>query len=276
MLSSQLRHLACLSLLAVFATGCGRFVFKPSQQTVKLSAEQQQSALAATQRFQHQASKLDKDNQELESLLAQSRQQIQLLRDEVQATRSQLQNSTSQLAEARSSNQSLQQRTQALAASVQRQTTASIRPNNSLLRELAIANLPGVHVRADGDVIRVEISSDQLFQPGSAYLKTGAKELVRSVASELLSAYPRQKIGVEGHTERSSRTNTQYASPFHLSVAQAMVVYDSMIRDARAPANHLFVIGQGAEHPVVSNATTAGQARNRRIELVVYPDTVTR
>ncbi len=41
------------------------------------------------------------------------------------------------------------------------------------------------------------------------------------------------------------------------------------------PAKQLFVIGHGANHPVVSNATKSGQARNRRIELVVYPERMT-
>ena len=38
------------------------------------------------------------------------------------------------------------------------------------------------------------------------------------------------------------------------------------------PADQLFVIGHGANHPVVSNASDAGKARNRRIEFVVYPE----
>ena len=36
--------------------------------------------------------------------------------------------------------------------------------------------------------------------------------------------------------------------------------------------NQLFVIGHGGNHPVVSNASDAGKARNRRIEFVVYPE----
>jgi outer membrane protein OmpA-like peptidoglycan-associated protein len=34
----------------------------------------------------------------------------------------------------------------------------------------------------------------------------------------------------------------------------------------------LFVVGHGANHPAVSNGTSAGKERNRRVELVVYPD----
>ena len=53
-------------------------------------------------------------------------------------------------------------------------------------------------------------------------------------------------------------------------------VYDALVRTAGVPSNQLFVVGHGSNHPVVSNATPAGQARNRRVELVIYPETVTR
>jgi outer membrane protein OmpA-like peptidoglycan-associated protein len=34
----------------------------------------------------------------------------------------------------------------------------------------------------------------------------------------------------------------------------------------------VFVVGHGTNHPVVSNAPPAGKACNRRIEIVVYPE----
>ena len=54
--------------------------------------------------------------------------------------------------------------------------------------------------------------------------------------------------------------------------AQALAVYNVLIKQATIAAQQLFVIGHGANHPVVSNATDAGMARNRRIEFVVYPE----
>jgi outer membrane protein OmpA-like peptidoglycan-associated protein len=38
----------------------------------------------------------------------------------------------------------------------------------------------------------------------------------------------------------------------------------------------LFLAGHGPNHPVVSNATPAGKDRNRRVELVIYPERATR
>jgi len=82
-------------------------------------------------------------------------------------------------------------------------------------------------------------------------------------------------VGIEGHTDGSPMTSPQYPSDQHLSVAQAMAVYDALTR-AGMPARQLFVVGHGGSHPVVSNGTEAGRARNRRVEVVIYPESMRR
>jgi flagellar motor protein MotB len=238
---------------------------------------QQQTALAQqTQQYQQRAATLDRDNQELESLLAQSRQQNQLLEEQVRATQVQLRDTTDRLASAQSENDELRGRTTALAASVQTRSQAEIRANNSLLRSLTITSMPGINVRQDGDVIRIELPGDQLFNPGTAQLKLGADALLRTVAADLAQNYPQQLIGIEGHADGSPMTSPQFPTDQHLTVAQAMAVYDVLTRVGGMPARQLFVVGHGSAHPVVSNGTDAGRARNRRIEAVIYPEAMSR
>src|SRR5262249_25452000 len=153
-----------------------------------------------TQQYQQRAASLDHDNQELQSMLAQSRQQAQLMQDQIQATQTQLRDTTNQLASLQADNEQMRTRTTAMAASMQTRSQAEIRPNNSLLRNLTITNLPGVQVRQDGDVVRVELPADQLFNPGTAQIKTGSDDLIRSVGADLVRNYPQQLIGIEGHT----------------------------------------------------------------------------
>jgi chemotaxis protein MotB len=244
------------------------------QAVMPLSPQQQQALASQTQQYQQRAAQLDRDNQELASLLAQSRQQAQLLEEQVRATQSQLRDTTDRLAAIQMDNQQLQSRTTAMAASVQLRNQAEIRPNNSLVRNLSVTNLPGVQVRQDGDVIRIEISSDQLFNPGTAQLKPGADAVFRSVAVDMTQNYSRQLIGIEGHTDGGSPASAQYPSAQHLTIAQATVVYDTLTRTGGMPPKQLFVVGHGANHPIVSNGTEAGRALNRRIELVIYPETM--
>jgi flagellar motor protein MotB len=267
-----------LGICSLLAIGCGQLAYAPAGQkaAVTLSPEQQAAMAQQTQQYQQRAASLDRDNQELESLLAQTRQQIQLLEEQVRATQTQLRDTTDRLASVQADNDQLRNRTTALAASVQTRSQAEIRANNSLLRSLSIANLPGINVRQDGDVIRIELPGDQLFNFGTGQLKLGADGLLRTVAADLAQNYPQQMIGIEGHADGSPMTSPQFPTDQHLTVAQAMAVYDLLTRAGGMPHRQLFVVGHGGSHPIVSNATDAGRARNRRIELVIYPETMRR
>jgi flagellar motor protein MotB len=270
---------ATLSIGLIFltaASGCGRLVKSPNNQATAVMQQQMQVVAQQSQEYQTRAQSLDKNNQELESMLAQSRQQVQLLTDEVSATRDQLKSTTDQLLAIRTDNDSLRTKTSALVASVQQRAGAEIRPNNSLLQNLTIDEIAGATVRQDGDVIRVEIAGDQLFMPGSPYPKDGGEQLILSVAAELSRNFPDNIIGIEGHTDDKPTHSQQFPSNHHLSVAQALAAYNALIKRNVMPAQQLFVIGHGSNHPVVSNATESGKARNRRIEFVVYPERVAR
>lgn len=269
-----------LAASALGIAGCSgsQYAFGPPAQAapVTLSPQQQTALAQQTQQYQQRAASLDRDNQELESMLAQTRQQAQLLQEQVAATQTQLRDTTDRLAAVQADNDLLRNRTTALAASVQTRSQAEIRANNSLLRSLTITNMPGVNVRQDGDVIRIELPADQLFNAGTAQPKVGADVLVRTIAVDLAQNYPQQLIGIEGHTDGSPMTSPQYPTDQHLAVSQAMAVYDSLTRTSGLPAKQLFVVGHGASHPLVSNGTEAGRTRNRRIEIVIYPETFSR
>jgi flagellar motor protein MotB len=283
------RRTAILALLlpALALAGCNHQMVAGNQppaaaavappQPAAIAQNPQQQALAQqTQQLQQRAASLDKDNQELASLLAQSRQQIQLLEDQMRVTQQQLRDTTDRLASVQSSNDQLRGQTSALTASMQTRGAAEIRANNSLIRNLTIANMPGVTVRQDGDVVRIELPGDQLFNFGTAQFKIGADALVRTLAADLGQNYPQQMIGIEGHTDGSPPATPQSPTDKHLAVAQATALFDMLTRSAGLPANQLFVVGHGGAQPIVSNATEAGRARNRRLEVVVYPETVRR
>lgn len=273
----RLPFIALLSI-ACLASGCGRVVFRPKNQPgqpVSLSAEQQQLLAQQQDDLRRRAEQLDRDNQELESLLAQSRQQTQLLSDQVVATQTQLKATADRLANSQQDNSQLKKQTEALVASSKQTITGGFRPNSSLIKPLALRDAPGVDLRQDGDVIRVALDSDRLFYTSSSQMQPTGERLTESVASQLLAAYSGHLIGIEGHTDGAPISSAQHPTAHHLSVAQATQVYD-LLRRAGAPANQLFVIGHGANHPLVSNATEAGRQKNRRIELVVYPETVRR
>jgi flagellar motor protein MotB len=267
------------ALATILVAGCNQYAASPYAQQqaapVTLSPQQQTALAQQTTQYQQRAASLDRDNQELQAMLAQSRQQTQLLDEQIKATQTQLRDTTDRLAALQGDNEQLRGRTSAMAASMQTRSTAEIRANNTLLQSMTIANMPGINVRQDGDVIRIELPGDQLFNFGTAQLKLGSDSLLKTIASDVTQNYPQQLIGIEGHTDGSPMTSPQYPTDQHLSVAQSMAVYDALTR-AGMPARQLFVVGHGGSHPVVSNGTDAGRARNRRIEVVIYPETMRR
>ena len=258
-------------LLTVLVAGCAdnAMVLKG-----RLSqAEQQQVAMSQqNQQIQDRAVALDRDNQEMGALLAQSRQQSKVFEDQLAALRDQLRGVTAQLAQTRAEKENSVKQVKTLTASMQRQGGVSINPNNSFLQTLPAINTAGVFVRRDGDVIRIELPSNSLFESGSSRLRPGAANLISDVAAELVRTYPDQMIGAEGHTDNDPIVGNQWRNNHELSVARAMTVYDVLVARTRLQGNQLFVVGHGSNHPVVSNATLEGKQRNRRVELVVYPD----
>jgi flagellar motor protein MotB len=259
-----------LALLAL--AGCAQNPYAMQGQMTTL--QQQQLALSQqNQQLQTKASTLDQDNQELEMHLAQSRQQNKLLQDQLAAFRDQLTSANQQLAQTRDEKTTIEKRTQAALASNKARAGASITPNSSLEQSLPSFAIPGVEVRQDIDVIRIELPVDKMFDAAGARLRNEATPMIDSVVAEIDRRYPGHYIGVEGHTDTDSPApGSQWFSNHQLSAARAQAVFDYLVARTRLKPQQLFVVGHGGNHPVVSNGTNAGKARNRRVELAVYPD----
>ncbi|MHB1033498.1 MAG: OmpA/MotB family protein [Pirellulales bacterium] len=256
-------------LAAGLAAGCAPNTYVQSQ--IKTYNEQQLALSQKSNELQSRIKTLDDDNKGLEIELAQSRQQSQLLNSQVTTLQEQLNSVTTQLAQSKGEKDATDEKIKAITAS-NRKLGATITANSSLRDSLPAINLPGVVVRADGDVVRIELPESQLFQPGGAQWKPGAAAVIDSVAAEVVRTYPEQIIGVEGHTDSDPVRGGQWGDNHQLSVGYAMAVYNHMITRTRLRPGQLFVVGHGANHPVVSNGSTAGKERNRRVELVVYPE----
>ncbi|MBX7072722.1 MAG: OmpA family protein [Pirellulales bacterium] len=270
------RFAGCLcALAALAASGCTQNPMMMQSQIQSL--QQQQLAISQQNReLQTRATTLDNDNQELERLLAQSQQQVRLFEDQVTVMREQLTATSSQLAQARDLSEEFNDKHKALQASIRSRGSAQITANNSFKAQLPDIVVAGLNVRRDGDVVRIELPGTRLFVPGGARLLPEASPLLDQVSAELKRIYAGQVIGVEGFTDSDPVQTSQWQNNHQLSVGQAMAVYDYMTVRGGFRADQLFVVGHGSNHPVVSNATPAGKERNRRVELVVYPEQVGR
>jgi chemotaxis protein MotB len=223
---------------------------------------------------------LDSDNRDLQKQLAQTQQQARLYEDQLKVMRQQLEETGNRLAQAIQSQQQSDQQVAALQTNLQRQATlqrrsgATITANSSTAPVVSAIQIAGLNVRQDGDVVRIELPSDQIFLPGTAAINPQSSELLSQVAATIGQHYPRQKIGIEAHTDSSPTQGTQWRNSHQLSAAQAMAVFEQLAATDQFTPRQMFVLGHGPNYPVASNATPDGQQRNRRVEVVIYPEVV--
>ncbi len=238
-------------------------------------AQQQQLALSRQkEELQARINALDQDNQRLQSLLAQSRQRSAILEDQLAVLREQLAGVTAQLARVQQDKEAVEQQSQALSASMRRSGSISITPNSSLLANLPQFSDPQIQVRRDGDIIRVEIPAERLFEGQTANLRPDGRALLESVSAELSRSFPKQLIGIEGHVDSEPLPPTLWRNGMHLATAWAITVYEVVLQTGKLRPEQLFVVGHGANHPLLSNASPQGKLRNRRIEFAVYPESI--
>ena len=271
-----MRFIVSLLLVATFAIpliGCnGNQYFAQRPFGIVAKGTPQDSQVAQLQELSRRITQLDANNRDLHTKIAQYEQDSQKKQSLVSALQKQLSDTANQLAQLQDVKQQTEQRLAGMQASTQLRGGATITANNSLRDSLQVVNVPGVEVRQDGDVIRIELPSDRLFVTGSAQMQQGAPQLIDQVSATIKQSYPRQRIGVEGHTDNS--TTPGIATDHHqLGMTQSLAVFSQLVRSGRFSPSQLFVISHGSNHPRFSNGDPAGRSRNRRVEIVIYPET---
>ncbi len=246
----------------------GGSVWQPPPTGNQLTAVQSQVA-----ELNRRVQLLDDNNRQLTTQLAQSEQQAQVYRDELNLVRTQLADTAQQYEAARVAASAAQNSARSFQASAQLRGGATIHANTNLTQLAGRLQLGNLQVQPDGEVIRVIVPADQLFAPGTAQLQPQSAALLDPVAAQLRSTFPRQRIGIEGYTDNSPMYGGAVGSPIQLTSAQASAVLDVMTRRNGLPPEQLFIVSQGSNNPRGDNASPAGRAANRRIELVIYPET---
>lgn len=123
--------------------------------------------------------------------------------------------------------------------------------------------IPNAEVIREGEGIIVKFDSGILFDFDKFALKDAAKTNIQSLASSL-NQYPNTDIKVIGHTD--SRGTEQYNMGLSEKRAAAVKAYAV---SQGVPASRLITIGKGFSEPIGDNATDAGRAENRRVEIVI-------
>lgn len=125
--------------------------------------------------------------------------------------------------------------------------------------------------------IRLTVAGSALFDSGKADLKTSSHSMLANVCKTIKSRFPGNFIRVEGHTDSTPVVHNKgkYPDNMALSIARSRAVYDFMMKEGGIAAGKMYTAGYGEFQPLVRPEKTASdRAKNRRVEIVIMPNTV--
>jgi outer membrane protein OmpA-like peptidoglycan-associated protein len=138
-----------------------------------------------------------------------------------------------------------------------------VAPDNAQrqFRAQLYAQLNGTLVTRDTPRGLVVTVSDRMFESGNETLRPAFGAGLHNIAA-VLSLHPELRVRVEG-----------YADVEGLSEERAQAVRAALIASGTRP-DAITAVGYGNSRPIVSNATAAGREQNRRVEVVIYGDSI--
>ena len=122
----------------------------------------------------------------------------------------------------------------------------------------------GVEVRRTGEgEIKLTAPENITFDLNSYVVKPQFRGTLDSVAT-VLKTYPDSTIIVSGHTDTSG--NDAINNPLSVNRAASVASY---LQSQGIASSRMTYRGYGSKMPIASNATEAGRAQNRRVEIAI-------
>lgn len=119
----------------------------------------------------------------------------------------------------------------------------------------------GVQVLRDGDNIRLIMPNSITFNTNDDAMKTSANAVLDSVAT-VAKEYDKTTLQIIGHTDSSGNDSINIPLSQRRAVSVANYLALRGVSMSRMQA-----YGAGSSQPLASNATEAGKAQNRRVEI---------
>lgn len=121
--------------------------------------------------------------------------------------------------------------------------------------------------------LKVNMLAGILFDSGKTTIKPEGVEVLERVGKILLDVKDRA-LNIEGHTDNvpiGIELRSKYPTNWELSAARATTVARYLQEKIGIDPDLLSATGYGEYHPVASNESEEGRAKNRRIEILLVP-----
>lgn len=120
-------------------------------------------------------------------------------------------------------------------------------------------------IGADGLAVRIKDTA--LFPSGSAEMLPSSRRFAAMMA-KMLKPLPQQVV-ISGHTDNVPINTPAFPSNWDLSAKRALNFMKFLLAQEELRPELFSAIGYGEFHPVASNETAEGRAKNRRVEVLI-------
>lgn len=116
--------------------------------------------------------------------------------------------------------------------------------------------------------LMITIADNALFASGDAEVKPEAKVLAKNI-SRMLEQFPDYDVMITGHTDNMPISNELYTDNWDLSSNRALNFLKIILQNPNLDPSKFTPSGYGEYHPVSTNSTAEGRAKNRRVEISI-------
>jgi chemotaxis protein MotB len=133
-----------------------------------------------------------------------------------------------------------------------------------------------IRLTESGGKLRVDLVDKILFDSGEAQISKRGEGVLARLGAVLanVDVSGEKQIQVSGHTDNlplGDKLTATFPTNWELSTARAVNVVRFLAEKASVPPQRLIASGYGEWSPIANNKSSAGRARNRRIEILLTP-----
>lgn len=129
--------------------------------------------------------------------------------------------------------------------------------------------IDGVETQQTDRGLIIRFSDDFLFKSGSAELTPTAKIKLDKIGAVIAKKFILHQMRVEGHTDNKTMNSTMFPSNWELSSARASTIIRYFINRFSFIPSLFTAVGFADTRPIANNASTSGQHKNRRVEILI-------
>ena len=142
--------------------------------------------------------------------------------------------------------------------------------STNLTRSLNTDELKDVDVKVLKGVVYISLADNILFRSGSYEISPAAMDILSKIA-KIIKDYRNYSVLVEGNTDNVPISRTNIRNNWDLSALRASSVVQVLQDKFGVDPSRLTAGGRGEYNPIATNDTPEGRQLNRRTQIIITP-----